>query len=43
MEHANGPQNNDHTHQFKLYGYYELSAQWLVSANLAAASGAPKS
>jgi len=42
MENANGPQNNDHTHQFKLYGYYEFTPQWLVSANFVAISGAPK-
>jgi outer membrane receptor protein involved in Fe transport len=42
MEHTNGPQNNDHTHQLKLYGSYELNPQLLVSANLSVISGAPK-
>ncbi|MEJ0087240.1 MAG: TonB-dependent receptor [Pseudomonadota bacterium] len=42
MANANGPQNNDHTHQLKLYGYYEINPQWLVSANFSAISGAPK-
>lgn len=42
MENANGPQNNDHTHQLKLYGYYTFSPEWLVSANFAAVSGTPR-
>lgn len=42
MEHTNGPQNNDHTHQLKLYGYYTFSPEWLVSANFAAISGTPR-
>jgi outer membrane receptor protein involved in Fe transport len=42
MEHTNGPQNNDHTHQLKLYGAYQLTQQLLVSANLSVISGAPK-
>ncbi|OOW78042.1 Oar protein [Xanthomonas axonopodis pv. clitoriae] len=41
MDHTNGPQSNDHTHQLKVYGYYQLSPQWLVSANLAVVTGAP--
>lgn len=42
MEHTNGPQSNDHTHQLKLYGSYEITPQLLVSANLSVESGAPK-
>jgi hypothetical protein len=42
MENNNGPTNNDHTHQLKLYGYYQLTPEWLVSANLSFVSGAPK-
>jgi hypothetical protein len=42
MVNTNGPQNNDHTHQLKLYGYYQLTPEWLVSGNLAVVSGAPK-
>lgn len=41
MEHTNGPQSNDHTHQFKFYGYYQFNPQWLLSANLKLISGAP--
>jgi len=41
MEHTNGPQSNDHTHQFKLHGYYQLTPEWLVSANLKVLSGSP--
>ncbi|MCW0379091.1 hypothetical protein NB697_001937 [Xanthomonas sacchari] len=41
MEHTNGPQSNDHTHQFKFYGYYQLNPAWLVSANLKLISGSP--
>jgi hypothetical protein len=42
MENTNGPQNNDHTHQLKLYGSYQLNPQWLMSANFSLISGAPK-
>jgi outer membrane receptor for ferrienterochelin and colicin len=42
MENTNGPTNNDHTHQLKLYGYYQLTPEWLVSANLSLTSGSPK-
>ena len=42
MENNNGPTNNDHTHQLKLYGYYQLTPEWLVSANLSFVSGSPK-
>jgi hypothetical protein len=42
MENTNGVTNNDHTHQLKLYGYYQLTPEWLVSANLSLVSGAPK-
>jgi len=38
---ANGPLPNDRTHQFKAYGYFQLNPQWLLSANLAVASGRP--
>jgi len=41
MEHINGPQSNDHTHQFKFFGYYQINPDWLVSANLRVISGAP--
>jgi len=42
MENTNGPQNNDHTHQFKAFGYYQISPEWLASATLAIQSGNPK-
>src|SRR5690606_33813577 len=42
MQHAHGPQANDHTHQFKAYGYYQVNPEWMVSANLSVVSGAPE-
>jgi hypothetical protein len=42
MVNTNGVQNNDHKHQLKLYGYYQLTPEWLVSANLSLISGAPR-
>lgn len=42
MEHTNGDQSNDHRHQFKLYGYYQLTSEWGISGNLSMVSGAPK-
>jgi outer membrane receptor for ferrienterochelin and colicin len=42
MENTNGPQNNDHAHQLKLYGYYQLTPEWMVSANMSIQSGNPK-
>ncbi|WP_045764585.1 TonB-dependent receptor [Xanthomonas albilineans] len=41
MEHSNGPQSNDHTHQFKFYSYYQLTPEWLLSTNLKLLSGVP--
>ena len=42
MAYTNGVQNNDHKHQIKLFGYYQVTPEWLVSANLSLISGAPK-
>ncbi len=42
MYFANGPQGNDHTHQIKAFGYYQLTPEWQVSANLLLVSGGPK-
>ncbi|MFT3762269.1 MAG: TonB-dependent receptor [Pseudoxanthomonas sp.] len=42
MEYSDGPQANDHRHQFKLYGYWQIAPEWLVSANLSLVSGAPR-
>jgi len=42
MVYANGPQGNDHTHVIKAYGYYAITPEWMVSANLNLTSGGPK-
>lgn len=42
MVYSNGPQGNDHTHQFKLFGYYQFTPEWQVGANLSMISGGPK-
>ncbi|APG05475.1 Oar protein [Luteibacter rhizovicinus DSM 16549] len=42
MVNTNGPQNNDHKHQLKIFGYYQITPEWLVSGNLSVISGAPK-
>jgi hypothetical protein len=42
MVNTNGPQNNDHKHQLKIFGYYQITPEWLVSGNLSMISGAPK-
>src|SRR5690606_16055455 len=42
MENTNGLLNNDHRHQFKAFGYYQLNPEWMVSGNLRLVSGAPK-
>ncbi|MBD8880350.1 TonB-dependent receptor [Rhodanobacter sp. 7MK24] len=42
MVYANGPQGNDHTNVIKAYGYYAVTPEWLVSANLNLTSGGPK-
>jgi hypothetical protein len=42
MEYAGGPLGQDHTHQIKAYGYYQLTPEWQVSANLTLISGGPK-
>lgn len=38
---SNGPLPNDRKHQFKAYGYFQLTPEWLISANLVVASGRP--
>jgi outer membrane receptor for ferrienterochelin and colicin len=43
MEYANGDLANDHRHQIKAYGSYQIAPEWMVSANVAILSGAPKS
>lgn len=42
MANANGPYGYDHTHQIKLFGYYQLTPEWQVSGNLMMVSGGPK-
>ncbi len=42
MENTNGDQSNDHRHQIKLYGYYQVDDEFGVSANLSMTSGSPK-
>ena len=42
MVYADGPQGNDHTNVLKAYGYYAITPEWLVSANLNLTSGGPK-
>ncbi|MEW9623823.1 TonB-dependent receptor [Rhodanobacter geophilus] len=42
MVYANGPQGNDHTNVIKAYGYYAITPEWMVSANLNLTSGGPK-
>jgi hypothetical protein len=42
MENMDGDQTNDHRHQFKLYGFYQLTPTWGVSGNLSMISGTPK-
>ncbi|NII09302.1 TonB-dependent receptor [Oleiagrimonas sp. C23AA] len=42
MSYANGPQSNDRTHVLKAYGYYQLTPQFLLGANLLVESGTPK-
>lgn len=42
MSYSNGAQNNDHTHQIKFFGYYQLSPQWQLSGNVQLVSGNPR-
>lgn len=42
MSASNGAQSNDHTHQIKLFGYYMITPQWLVSGNVQLVSGNPR-
>ncbi|TBR39827.1 MULTISPECIES: TonB-dependent receptor [Dyella] len=42
MVYSNGDQGNDHRHQLKMWGYYQITPEWLVSGNISLISGAPK-
>jgi outer membrane receptor for ferrienterochelin and colicin len=41
MVYSNGLQGNNHKHQLKLYGYYQITPEWMVSGNLSLISGSP--
>jgi hypothetical protein len=43
MSYAGGDLSNDRRHQIKAYGYFQITPEWLVSANLAVLSGSPRS
>ncbi|MCE3264347.1 MAG: hypothetical protein K0R43_3426 [Pseudoduganella sp.] len=43
MDHADGLLANNHTHVVKAYGYYQLTQEWNVGANINIVSGGPKS
>jgi len=43
MEYSGGYLSNDHKHQLKAYGSYQIAPEWMASANLALISGSPKS
>jgi outer membrane receptor protein involved in Fe transport len=42
MSESNGAQSNDHTHQLKLFGYYQIAPHWQVSGNVQLVSGNPR-
>jgi hypothetical protein len=42
MEYANGLLPNNRKHQLKAYGSYQLTDEWLLSANIVIQSGTPK-
>ncbi|MGC1549032.1 MAG: TonB-dependent receptor [Rhodanobacter sp.] len=42
MVNSNGAQSNDHTHQIKLFGYYQVAPEWLISGNIQLVSGNPR-
>ncbi|BDU19139.1 Oar protein [Dyella sp. GSA-30] len=42
MSSSNGAQSNDHTHQIKLFGYYQITPEWQVSGNIQLVSGNPR-
>jgi outer membrane receptor protein involved in Fe transport len=43
MIHSNGLLANDRKHQFKAYGSYQLTPEWMLSGSVRLTSGAPKS
>jgi hypothetical protein len=42
MRNANGLLPNDRTHQIKAFGFYEVTPEWTIGANLNVQSGRPK-
>lgn len=42
MDYSNGVLGNDHTHQLKMYGYWQFAPEWQLSGNFQAISGSPK-
>jgi len=42
MQYSNSVLSNDRTHQFKAYGAYQITPEWMLSGSLQIASGAPK-
>ena len=43
MDYSNGELANNRKHQLKIFGTYQLTAEWLFSGNILIASGAPRS
>ncbi|MEZ2416931.1 TonB-dependent receptor domain-containing protein [Luteibacter sp. RCC_6_2] len=43
MVHSNGLLANDRKHQFKAYGSYQLTPEWMVSGSMRITSGSPRS
>jgi len=41
MVYSNGLQGNNHKHQLKMYGYWQINLEWMVSGNLSLISGSP--
>ncbi len=42
MDYANGNLANDRRHQLKAYGAYQITPEWMVSANVLVMSGMPR-
>ncbi|WP_200949000.1 TonB-dependent receptor [Frateuria sp. Soil773] len=42
MVYSNGDQGNDHRHQIKAFGYYQINPEWMVSGSVRLQSGNPK-
>ena len=42
MDYANGYLSNDHRHQIKAYGSYQIAPEWMVSGSVQIMSGSPR-